>query len=233
MRKSEEAAAASQKAMTAKTDAESELYQGIQSTLTVSADKMNMLYRGIQNPISITVSGVKSENLIVSINNGTIKKVSNGKYEVLPGESMELVILVKGKTSTGKLIDFGSKSYRVKNIPDPIAKINGRSQGKILKTSLINTPGIAVDLPDFAFELKYIVISYSYISTVEGHSIVIDVQGNLFTAPLISYLKSLDIGSKILFTNIKAKGPDGKTRNLMPIILEIFEWVFLNRFFYL
>lgn len=227
MQKSEEAAASNQKAMAAKTDAENELYQGIQSTLTVSADKMNVLYRGILNPVSISVSGIKSENLIVSVNNGIIKKITSGKYEVLPDAGLESTILVKGKTNKGDILDFGSKSYRVKNIPEPVAKINGKNHGKITKKQLINTPGIAVDLSDFPFDLKFTVIQYSVMQTVEveGNKIYKqdDVNGNLFTTEVMAVLKSLSAGSTIVFTNIKAKGPDGKIRYLMPIVFQVAE----------
>lgn len=197
-------------------------YTAAQGGVVVSPTKMNVFYRGIPNPISISAVGYTADATSASATNGNLKPIGGGNYEFLPGEGLESIISVSVKGEEGGAKSAGApQKFRVKNIPDPVAKINGKNSGKIPKNQLTTAPGIAADLADFPFDLKYSVTSYSIIQTVAGISKVIDVPGNLFTGPVMSILKSLGAGSNVVFTNIKARGPDGKTRNLSAIVFQI------------
>lgn len=48
--------------------------------ISISPDMMNVLYIGVDNPLTIAVAGVDVKNINVRINNGSIIKVSPGKY---------------------------------------------------------------------------------------------------------------------------------------------------------
>lgn len=196
-------------------------YTAAQGGVVVSPTKMNVFYRGIPNPISISAVGYTADATSASATNGNLKSIGGGNYEFLPGDGLESIISVSVKGEGGSKSAGAPQKFRVKNIPDPVAKINGKSQGKIPKNQLTAAPGIAADLADFPFDLKYSVTSYSVIQTVAGISKVIDVPGNLFSGPVMAVLKSLGAGSTVVFTNIKARGPDGKTRNLSPIVFQI------------
>jgi gliding motility-associated protein GldM len=76
-----------------------------EAALVVSPTKMNVFYRGVSNPVEVSVPGVPSNKLRVSISNGhSIKKQRDGTYLVEPAKSTakkEAVISVRGEMPDG------------------------------------------------------------------------------------------------------------------------------------
>jgi hypothetical protein len=79
---------------------------------------MNVLYIGIDNPITIAVSGYKSEDLIVTMQNGSITG-KEGKY-IAHVTNIEQAVIIIETMENGKKVLLGTQVYRVKRVPDPI-----------------------------------------------------------------------------------------------------------------
>jgi len=95
-----------------------------EAALVVSPTKMNVFYRGVPNPVEVSVPGVPSNKLKVSISSGhRIKRQSDGTYIVEPANSSAnkiATISVKGEMPDGSISNLGKAEFRVKRIPDPV-----------------------------------------------------------------------------------------------------------------
>ena len=179
-----------------------------------AATNMNVLYLGIPNPIEIAVPGVTSDKVTATITNGTINKTSTG-WEVNPSSLNDLVltILVNNKR-------VNEKTFRVKPIPAPVAVFMHKSTGTESKDALI-TGTLEAELKDFFWDLKFEIESFTFLFSSGGFDREITSKGNQLTDEMKSIISNLKSGQYIIFKDIKALGPDGKTYDLNPLILKI------------
>ncbi len=192
-------------------------------SLTVAATKMNVFYIGVENPVSISVPGIANELIRPSISTGSIKTDPNSPgnwlVEVPTGARKATVSAVA--TYQGQTMDMGSAEFRVKRVPDPIAEIASMVQGKIEKNTLLAANAIIPELKDFEFELYFTVTSFKMITIIGGDLVQKNVRGNQFNDEVISIIRNARRDQRFLFENIQATSPDGSTRTLNPINLEI------------
>jgi gliding motility-associated protein GldM len=199
-------------------------YQVGKPSVTISATKMNVLYMGIPNPVKVSVPGVASENLEISITNGRFEK-SGEEYLIYPSK-----VDVMGRNTTisvvanmnGEKRPMGSMVFRVKEVPTPIATISGKNGGNLRKEELLAEEGIFADIPDFDFDLKFRVTQFDVnLSGAGGYERKYTTQGNRFSDEQKSQFSRLAQGSLIYIDNIMARGDDGTNRPLAPISFKI------------
>jgi N-acetylmuramoyl-L-alanine amidase len=89
--------------------------------VAIALDKMNMLYIGVDNPVSLAVSGYNTEDLIISMQNGTIAG-KDGKYIARVSNTNPAEIIIE-TIENGKRKLLGRQTYRVKRVPDPVDRI--------------------------------------------------------------------------------------------------------------
>lgn len=189
--------------------------QEIGKDAVVAPVKMNVLYRGFSNPIEIAVPGVKSDKVTASITNGTIKKVTNG-WEISPGDQSELVVTVLVNNNK-----VSEKIFRVKNVPNPVAVFAGKYDGNITKDIALKTEVLEVELKDFDWDLKFAIKSFILFCS-DGKSDFEELSnGNKITDKMRSLIADCRAGQNIVFKDIKAIGPDGRSRDLNPIVLTL------------
>lgn len=200
-----------------------ESYQVAEPSLVISPTKMNVFYYGIENPVAISVPGIPSDKIKVSIPDGgaTIKKVGNS-YEVKPTKRNGTVNVAVAAEIDGKNKSMGSMLFRIKTIPEPKAKVMGYSSGKIEKAVLSAATGVQADLEDFVFDLKFKISKYTVTTTVSGGMTKeIHKTGGTFDAEVKSLIKGLKTNAKLLIEDIEAVGPDGVPRSLSPIVFTV------------
>jgi gliding motility-associated protein GldM len=199
-------------------------YQVSKPSVTISPTKMNVFYMGVPNPVSVSVPGVPSENLEISITNGRYEQVGKD-YLIFPKAED-----INGKnTKVSVSADFngikrfmGSMDFRVKQVPDPLATIAGQSGGVIRKEDLLAEGGIFADLVDFDFDLKFKVTQFDITLTgAGGYTNTWPSRTNKFTNEQRTQFNSLAPGSIIYIDNIFAHGDDGTDRELSPISFKI------------
>lgn len=182
----------------------------------VAASNMNILYMGIPNPVEIAVPGIKPERVTTEITNGTITKTAKG-WEVVPaapGESVITVLVDKKKAS--------EKIFRVKRVPKPVAVFAGMNSGTIDKEDVDRTTELKVELPDFAWDMRFTVESFSMTTNMGISTVSRVAKGGKLTAEMKSDLAKLTRGQKVIFEKILVVSPDGKISALAPIVLKIF-----------
>ncbi|PKP51110.1 MAG: hypothetical protein CVT92_13585 [Bacteroidetes bacterium HGW-Bacteroidetes-1] len=192
-------------------------------SLTVAPLKMNILYAGLKNPISISSPGIPSEQITPNISKGKISKRSDGSWDVeVP--SGERTTTISGTANIdGKSLLLGSFEFRIKQVPNPIAKIADLTDGTIDKNRLLTARAIIPELIDFDFsDYHFEIVSYQ-LTTYRGTELQTTgtIRGNIFTEAVNNFIRNAGRGQRLYFERIQAKGPDGTMRTLNPINLEI------------
>ena len=195
-------------------------YQVAKPSMTVSPTKMNILYLGLPNPVSVSVPGISSRDISVTIKNGRIEKTADGFF-AYPEKLTEKAYITVSATIDKVVKQMGTAEFRVKRVPDPIATVAGKNSGNISKNELVAEAGVFADIPDFDFEMKFQVLSF-VVSTSKG-GFVVDkpASGARFTQEQRDLFNGLTRGSRLYIDNIVAKGEDGLTRNLSAISFKI------------
>lgn len=136
-------------------------YEVGERSATVSADKMNVFYIGVDNPVSVSVAGVSSNKINVSAKKCNIKKAGNGYIVTATkptkiGEEAAIVVAAEGMPSK-------SFPFRVKRIPDPIARLSKSSGGAIGNGEFKAQGGVGAFLDNFDFEATCKIQGYNLV----------------------------------------------------------------------
>lgn len=199
-------------------------YQVGKPSVTISPTKMNVFYLNIANPISVSVPGVPSQNLNVSITNGKIERRADGMYvfpskEDIAGKNTQVIV---NATIDGSTRRMGAMTFRVKRVPDPVAQIAEKNGGVLRKEDLMAEQGIFAALIDFDFDLKFKVTQFDVtITGAGGFNNTWSSKSNMFSADMRKQFANLQAGSIIYFDNIMAHGDDKTDRALAPISFKI------------
>jgi len=196
-------------------------------SLTVAATKMNVFYIGVDNPVSISVSGLADEKILPRFieEGGELIKVNDSagyNYIVrVTSEMKTATITADAQINAETLMNMGSREFRVKRVPTPVAKIASMKEGSIEKNTLLAARAIIPVMEDFEFELYFDITSFSMGTIINGDWIPKRSSSNVFTEEMISIIQNSRRGQKFFFENIQAKGPDGSERTLNSINLTI------------
>ncbi len=203
-------------------------YTVMEPMATISPTMMNVLYAGIANPISISVPGVPMTAVQATMSNGTLTR--NGDHWVAhPGKvGSESVISVSANID-GHSQTVGSMTFRVRKLPDPspylaIKDGNGNtvhykgSPKRISKGALMASEGIGAAIDDDILNVTYSVVSFSTVFYDQmGNAIPELSDGSRFSSRQKEQFRRLKPGKTFFITDVKAKGPDGITRDLSPM----------------
>lgn len=190
-------------------------YLVAEGAVTVAPTKMNVFYLGVDNPVDVSVAGVQPDLVSISVTNARHEK-SRGSYIIKPMRPGFAYVVVYA-TIDGKKREMGREEFRVKNVPDPIAKINGKKGGRINKSELSAAIGVIAEMEDFDFDLKIMITEFTVSSVVQGFVKEYTSTSNRFTSEQKSLIRSLNRGQTVYIQEIKAVGPDGSTRHLSTI----------------
>ncbi len=184
---------------------------------------MNVFYVGVDNPVAISVPGIAEENLRTFISYGELKADTESDDWIVnvPFGQRETIINVKA-TIEGIERDMGSKTFRVKNLPDPVAFIANKKEGMVNRNILVAAGAIIAKMPnDFDFDLSFRITSFK-MTLQRGLEVWSDKSNNnRLTEDMIRQINSANRGQKVWFENIVARGPDNLDRPLSPILLTI------------
>ncbi len=196
-------------------------YQVGQAGVVVSPTKMNVFYIGVTNPVEISASGVPAENIRASISSGSINKVSGSSYAVKVKRPGKVNINVSAEMSDGTTKSMGRKEFRVKYVPDPVAKVAGMKGGTIRKNVLLAQRVVSADLENFDFDLKFTISSFSVSTTIRGYEEEEKSRSAAFTAKQKALIKKVSPGKKVYIEDIRARGPGGTSRKLPTISFRV------------
>ncbi|MDR4988973.1 MAG: gliding motility protein GldM [Bacteroidales bacterium] len=192
-------------------------------TATVSADKMNVFYIGVDNPVSISAPGVPTENLRPRISAGaTLRRVDNGNYVVTLEPGTRDVVITVNALVGDEIRNMGENRFRGRTIPDPVAYIAGRREGRMDRQVLARAGRITAQMEAFDFDARFNIASFRMTTTIAGEYRSYPATGNTFTEDMIRVIESARGGQEITFRDIiTERGPDGTVRNLGAIAFTI------------
>lgn len=196
-------------------------------SVTISADMMNVFYAGIANPISISVPGVPASKITASMSGGSLERTGSGWIAKPARVGQECVISVSANMD-GKNQSFGSKAFRVKALPPPIAFIDCKdgsgNQMKykgskpLSKSALIDANGVKAELDDADLDVKYRVLGFevNFFDSM-GNTIIELSEGDKFSDRQMGQMRKTTKGKRFYITKVRAVGPDRIERILPPI----------------
>ena len=194
-------------------------YQVARPSAVVSPDKMNVLYIGVNNPISVSAPGTPTDKVKVSMSGGSISG-SAGKYNVKVSSPGTARISVSAEVAPGKTQTLSTTEFRVKRIPDPIAQFAGKTGGAMATVAIKAQNAIFAKLDNFDFDASFKVTKFSLIiAKPRADAVVLSTSGNQLSSAMKSAINGITPGSRVIFDNIIAVGPDGTPRQLNAVAL--------------
>ena len=194
-------------------------------TATISNEDLNVVYRGIDNRFSVSVPGIPAENVRVKVEGGTATRTAEGNFTIRADRDGEINVLVSAVVE-GREQPMGSSVFRVKYLPDPKAFLQVMDaggvprllqEGRVSRRQMQNAKLIASYGEDELVKANFTITGFT-MQTIIG--VVTGTSGEL-NARQSGQLDQLEGGDFIHLKNIKAVGPDGKTRSLSPITVEL------------
>jgi gliding motility-associated protein GldM len=194
-----------------------ESYFAFKPAATIMATKMNVLYTGIDNPLSVSVPGVRSENVTVRATAGSIKEVPGRKGSfiiTLPVGIRETEIIASAKIY-GKAIPMGAMKYRVRPLPVPSISFGNISTStpnmQHIRTAHIVYAYYTEGIPYEGIEYKVLRFSFMHIPA-KGNSTTLKVEGSIIDAEVNKLIEKIKPGDQVLIHSVEASGPLGSMK---------------------
>lgn len=184
-------------------------YEVGERSAAISASKMNVFYIGVDNPVEVSVAGVPSNQVKVSMagaGGGSIKPNSDGTYTVnvtrptKVGEYAKINLTAPGFNA--------SKDFRVKRIPDPVPKLSKSRGGAMTSGEFKAQGGIIPALESFDFDAKCNIVGFQVVRVPRRADPEIAInKGGSYVSDSQRIIAKATAGDRFFFDNIKCKCP--------------------------
>ncbi len=202
-------------------------YTVIEPMATVSATMMNVLYAGIDNPVSISVPGVAMGNISATMTNGTLTRKGDN-WVARPAKVGDNAVVTVTANMDGRPVQMAATTFRVRKLPDPTPFIaykdaNGTPEhyrgGKPFKKALLlAADGLEAAIDDGLLDTPFQVEGFETVFFDSSGNAMPEVsQGAAFSPRQKQQFQRLSRGKRFYISRIRAKGPDGTTRELSPM----------------
>ncbi|HHM20722.1 MAG TPA: hypothetical protein ENJ20_01755, partial [Bacteroidetes bacterium] len=195
-------------------------YEVGERSVAISADKMNVFYIGVKNPISVSAAGVSSNDLRVTISGGGGKMTKTG--------SNTWDITVSEPTNNCKINVSGggmnrSKTFRVKRIPDPVARLGNKSDGSMGNGEFKAQQGLIAWLDNFDFDAKCQIQGFNLVRVAKrSDPVEVTNRGGRFNEKAARLTRAAKPGDTFFFENVKARCPGDKAgRKINSLVFKI------------
>jgi len=195
------------------------------SMIRISATKMNVFYVGVENPIKIDLEDGNYKELKVSISGGgggTIRKEGGQGYYTVrvtkPAplkKECEVNVEIGGKKETAR--------FRVKRIPNPVAKLSNKSSGMMGAGEFKAQGGVIAILENFDFDARCQIMAFTLTRIAnDGTKTEVINKGSRFSTESRKLVNKAERMDMYLFDNVKAKCPgDPAGRKINSMIFKI------------
>jgi gliding motility-associated protein GldM len=187
-----------------------------QSNAAVQLDKMNVLFIGVDNPVTVSGSGSTDQLKVGISGGGGSLHGSSGHYFARVNEETDNCI-ISVTTPDGKTTPV---RFRVRTIPDPTPMIGQFESGDVPASYFKSQAGVRALVKNFFYETQFNVTGFRMTGDGEGFPDGIDEKINTGAAwrEAQSIINKCRPGSYIVIDNIRAVGPDGRSRKLAPLV---------------
>lgn len=199
-------------------------YEVGERSVSVSATKMNVFYIGVDNPVEVSAAGVPSNQVNVSMSGsggGTISRSSDGGYSVKVSTPTRAGEFAKINVSAPGL--NASKDFRVKRIPDPVARLSQESSGSMGNGEFKAQKGVGAYLDNFDFDARCEIVGYGLVRVAARQDPEFATNGGgSYGGEARALVDKARPGDTYYFENVKAKCPgDPAARTINPMVFKI------------
>ncbi len=182
----------------------------------ISNVRENILYYGMENYIEAIVSNTPCKSIYLISDNGMFTKSKGCGFFFKPLRTgiaqIRVIKLLKKDT-----IEIGKSIFRIKDFPEPVAKVADKKGGTIRSADLRAQTGIIPSVENIDICVNFLVTSFTVMIIHKNDPPIIrNIQGNLLSELRMEFSLLVE-GDYVLFTKIKAKTPDGEELSLKPI----------------
>ncbi len=192
---------------------------GMPSGASIFLKKMNVVYVGVENPLTISGGSVGREKVHVSFTSpgATMNNTGGDDWVIKPTTPGIAKIIVN---ANGKPFEF---PIRVKNLPLPGGFIGSKKGGAISSAEFKAIGGLIAKLEDSDFEAPFKVVSYKLGAEGGGVSQYTEANndGNRWSGSAAAIVGRATPGTHIFFDQIRVVGPDGKAREIAPMVFSL------------
>ena len=199
-------------------------YRVAEANAVISPTKMNVFYRGVENPVSVSASGVTESAVNPSISAGKIRKVSAGNYIVQPGPKEDKSTIRVFADVDGKQSFMGEMTFRVLDLPDPTAMVQGLPKGSGFMTlsNLTQLKKVEAKAEGFLFDVDFTVTGFKVnVVGSGGINLIEESTSENFTSAQKDLFRRMRAGQRVFIEDVEAIGPDGVKRSLNSITIKI------------
>ena len=180
----------------------------------------NILYRQIPNPIKVVVENKTCNSYFITTDNGEISGDSCF-YIIYPAKVGSAIVTLKTIIESDTIV-IGKESFRVRDIPKPIAYISGCKADTINKNKLVHCGVLAKIEEPSDIDAYFIINSYTVIIKKSQDSVFIrNVKGSLFPEEIKQEILKLNHNDKVYIVDIFVTDPNGKKEKLNSIDINI------------
>jgi GldM C-terminal domain len=178
-----------------------------------------VVYIGVDNPMTISGGSVGREKVHVSFTSpGASMSNTGGDHYVIKPTTPGLAKIVVN--ANGKGFEF---PIRVKNLPLPAGFIGTKKGGAISTAEFKAIGGLLAHLEDSDFEAPFKVVGYKLGAIGGGIPQYTEASndGNRWSGTAASIVSRATPGTNIFFDQIRVIGPDGKQREITPMVFSL------------
>ncbi|HMG17016.1 MAG TPA: GldM family protein [Saprospiraceae bacterium] len=199
-------------------------YEVGERSVAVSADKMNVFYIGVDNPVSVSAAGVNSTKLNVGVSGaggGSITKSGSNSYIVKVSKPTALGEFCYVTANAEGLSD--KKPFRVKRIPDPVARLSSKQSGSMGTGEFKAQGGVGAFLDNFDFDAKCTVVAFTLVRVPKRQDAIREAnEGPRYTGKCRGLVDLCKPGDVYYFEDVKARCPgDAVSRPINPLVFSI------------
>ncbi|MGC4035724.1 MAG: gliding motility protein GldM [Chitinophagaceae bacterium] len=186
------------------------------SNAAVQLDKMNVLFIGVDNPVTVSGSG-SADQLSASISMGQLVPSGEKGHFIARVNQESDNCIISVKTPDGKVTPI---KFRVRSIPDPTPMVGQSKSGDMPAGAFKSQAGVRAIVENFFYETQFNVVSFRMTGEGDGFGDGVEDANNTGATwkeaqKIVSKARP---GSFITIEDIRAVGPDGRTRKLTPLI---------------
>jgi len=190
---------------------------GMPSGASVFLEKMNVMYVGVDNPLTISGGSVGAEKVRVAFPGGSISRAGGDHWiakPTSPGLS-EIQVIAEGKPFKFPM--------RIKLLPNPAGFVGASKGGRISSAAFKAQGGLIARLEDSEFEAPFRVVGYTLAASggaFPNYQQAVN-EGNRWVGGAKAIVDKATPGTTIFFDEIRVIGPDGKTRQITPMVFQL------------
>ncbi|MDQ3015631.1 MAG: hypothetical protein M3R25_02775 [Bacteroidota bacterium] len=199
-------------------------YEVGERSVSVSASKMNVFYMGVPNPVEVSAAGVPSAQVNVSMSGsggGSITRNGDGTFTVNVSSPTKLGEFAYINVSAPGL--SAKKDFRVKRIPDPVAKLSSSRGGVMGAGEFKAQRGLNAVLENFDFDAKCEIMGYQLVRVPRRQDPQLAAnRAGAYGGEARGLVDQAKAGDTYYFEDVKAKCPgDGSGREINQLVFKI------------